>query len=427
MPTMKLGGPGTCLPRWLESWLCWTLAVSCLSVSGYHYVVGTVLRPLWTRWKQRLLGISSHDGSLIPLVVLARHEVQRLSALDRYQQLQRFLRQAMGGRDPLLSSDDELVSILRSHVVARRLASLAMSDSTSLLVPRLPLGQRLLYLWPRLLALPKTTTTTLKESTISLIVPCYRENGLEIQEKLQLARQAAMRPTLVQVILVDAGHCRELKDVSSEGWGDLQVHVFSKGSGRGPCMNFGASQATGTYLGFLHSDTRLPMGWDERLRVTLETPGVNSCAFGFGIDTSRVGLGGKGSPPGLRAIEVTANLRCHLWSLPYGDQCLCLKASVFDYLGGFPHQCFMEDYDLIALLRLRASRLPESLAIVPGPHALCSPRRWQQYGVWYVTWTNSRLVNRYARTQCTAQDIYEDYYGRPLDGVEESSPWEMEI
>ena len=87
----------------------------------------------------------------------------------------------------------------------------------------------------------------------------------------------------------------------------------------------------------------------------------------------------------------------------------------------------MEDYDLIALLRLRASRLPESLAIVPGPHALCSPRRWQQYGVWYVTWTNSRLVNRYARTQCTAQDIYEDYYGRPLDGVEESSPWEMEI
>ena len=180
----------------------------------------------------------------------------------------------------------------------------------------------------------------------------------------------------------------------------------------------------GRILAFLHSDTKLPVNWDSKLLKTFHRDPhdskpvrVNAAAFGFGVDTnglrrrysSSTGHSSSSSsssnsstssvsplssyyPPGLRAVQVTANLRCRLWSLPYGDQCLCVPADIFHHVGGYPHQCFMEDYELIALLRRRSALIHkflhnndnslegnrEALKIIPGPPALCSPRRWQR-------------------------------------------------
>ena len=181
--------------------------------------------------------------------------------------------------------------------------------------------------------------------------------------------------------------------------------------GGGPCLNFGAANASGRILTFCHSDTRLPMEWDRSIveafhegggggvKKTKATVRSNSCAFAFGIDTSSAGLNGGPCPPGIKAVETTANLRTHLYSLPYGDQCLSIPSDVFHYVGGFPDQCLMEDYELVALLRKRSALLPklgvvqrERLQIIGGPAALCSPRRWQKFGVLYVTWMNSKFV-----------------------------------
>ena len=35
----NIGGPDTILPRFIESFLCWSLALSCLSISGYHFIM----------------------------------------------------------------------------------------------------------------------------------------------------------------------------------------------------------------------------------------------------------------------------------------------------------------------------------------------------------------------------------------------------
>jgi len=266
----------------------------------------------------------------------------------------------------------------------------------------------------------------------------------------------------------------EYEEDGADDFGQISVLEFPEESGRGPCLNFGARHAQGAIYAFCHSDTRLPPNWDAKLRNTFYPPmrpsengdcsnnhakkqagehdsyqqvqerRSNSCAFGFGIDTSTEGLQGGSLPPGIRAVEYTANLRCQWWSLPYGDQCLCLPASNFEYLGGFPHQCFMEDYDLIALLRKRAALLPqffrpttchndtqfypgEKLTIVPGKPALCSPRRWQKFGVLYVTFMNSSLVGLYAVGNATPDEIYQRYYGRSLAVPAPKSPWEIQL
>ena len=249
--------------------------------------------------------------------------------------------------------------------------------------------------------------------------------------------------------------------------------VAAAAKGRGPCLNVGAERASGRILSFCHSDTRLPRDWDVSILRVFNGGGdgdgeavpevrrtANSCAFGFSVDTSPSGLSdgwgdsiGKSSdsehpngyyPPGIRGVEWTANARCRWWKLPYGDQCLSIPARVFKYLGGYPHEPIMEDYDLIKLLRQRAALLPrfrtnnyysdgrgrvsveeEELVIIPGEPAMCSPRRWQKHGVLYVTYTNSRLVRQYENDRLTPEDIYELYYGRRLPCS--TSPWEGEV
>ena len=159
-------------------------------------------------------------------------------------------------------------------------------------------------------------------------------------------------------------------------WGDIRLLVFDQGGGRGPCLNFGAVHARGKILTFCHLDTALPSAWDEKICVALgfnqmkrsvasncqrtsttqaatnvtplSSPSstlrrVNSCAFSFGIDTSAEGLsnGFVGTisnyyPPGIKAVEMTANIRTHLYSLPYGDQVISIPKSIFEFLGGFP-------------------------------------------------------------------------------------------
>jgi hypothetical protein len=117
----------------------------------------------------------------------------------------------------------------------------------------------------------------------------------------------------------------------------------------------------------------------------------------------------------------------------------------------------MEDYELIALLRRRKALVhtffckkseiikstiessssttttttaplkQEALKIIPGPCALCAPRRWQRLGVLYVTYMNSRLVNLYHAHDLTPQDLYERYYGHALRDWKDLAPWELQL
>jgi hypothetical protein len=238
-------------------------------------------------------------------------------------------------------------------------------------------------------------------------------------------------------------------------WAKIDIVHFTTGGGRGPCLNLGASHAKGRIYTFLHSDTHLPNDWDVSIlgaftsTSTTQPPSSSSsslpttiaCAFSFGIDKSNAVNNNNNnhhaySPPGIEAVETTANLRTHWYHLPYGDQCLSIPQFVYQYVGGFPDQCLMEDYELIGLLRKRVALLckfgqyhhqQEQLQILPDK-ALCSPRRWQHFGVFYVTFTNSKCVSLYASGRVTADNLFRLYYGQsPPTRTNELSPWECEM
>jgi len=272
-------------------------------------------------------------------------------------------------------------------------------------------------------------------------------------------------PASIEIIIVDAGgrdgeEIDELQhvvhkfqsrsfdahvktDVPST-FGHVVLLEYTSGGGRGACLNFGANAARGEIITFCHLDTALPWQWDQKILKELKddtkstTTRGNSCAFLLEIDTSPEGLSNAFSPscktyypPGIKAVEATINIRTRLYSLPYGDQAISMPKLIFQFTGGFPDQCLMEDYELVALLRKRAALLDrglgEALKIIPGNAILVSPRRWQKFGVLYVTLLNSKLVNMY-NGGLGPDQLYEIYYGcAPPKRKSGLSPWEIDM
>jgi hypothetical protein len=336
------------------------------------------------------------------------------------------------------------------------------------------LRSQLRAVWPRLLEFPpiimddesslavrlekeEAISTTSDPFDISLIMPAFRETTERIVWTLEKAwRHCHDSPKRIQVIIVRVVDATGTQDNNDDGrnnddddddarlhnmlvqagqieaWGDATVVQFRNNDndenvgGRGPAQNYGASLARGTLLTFLHADTVIPIHWDRKVRETLLLSSssrrrqrggrrnivVQACAFTFGHQTEQ--LDGMPYPWGIRAVWLLGNLRAYLFRLPYGDHIISIPTSYFRYLGGFPNQPIMEDYDLMNLLRQRAAVLPqEGIRIIPPPTARCSVRRWQRFGTVYVTLVNALLVHRYTQCGWTADEVYEYYYERP--------------
>jgi rSAM/selenodomain-associated transferase 2 len=150
--------------------------------------------------------------------------------------------------------------------------------------------------------------------------------------------------------------------------------------GRSVQMNQGARHARGRWIVFLHADTRLGVGWVDVLRRLDEQPQIVGGSFRFALDSPARWA---------RWIEWGVWIRVHVLDLPYGDQALFVRRTVFEEMGGYRELPLMEDVDLVRRLRQRG-RLAH--ADVP---ALTSPRRWEQDGWFRRTVENSLLVARF--------------------------------
>jgi len=489
-----LGGPESTLPWQIQSAFACVLCARSLTVTIYHWYRSTLAAKALTLITKLLKSNFDFDFTFnyfdnnyyLPLVSSSKNEQYSQSQIKRHDQLIKVLQylcklEKFGVSDWKDLPDSVLIQIFRTDDICRRLASLMMRPSIELLKygkkrtvsiltdqPDLDLPKRLARLWPKLLELPSIgrydSSALLYNSrdifpfAISVIIPAFRENGTELSSKLDRLFQGCLHPHEVEIIVTDAGGCTDMSKAYEEHfiipytepltirtseakWGRAVYAKFDEGGGRGPCLNFGASIANGQLLCFLHADTILPQDWDNKLVQTLRNVDhngryPNSCAFSFGIDTSPKGLKGGTYPPGIKAVEFTANLRSRLFSLPYGDQCICIAHTIFRFLGGFPDQCLMEDYVLVSLLRQRAALMHERnpqgdslerLKIITGEPALCSPRRWQQFGVLRVTYLNSKYVNLYAAGM-SADELFCKYYGSlPPHRESQQSPWEIKL
>ena len=207
---------------------------------------------------------------------------------------------------------------------------------------------------------------------ISIIIPVLNEAAIIQETLLRLQDESD-----IEVIVVDGGSRDKTIALAQE----LGVKViYSPAAGRAHQMNTGATAATGDILLFLHADTHLPPGYQTMVKETLSQPKTIAGAFELKID---------GKAHSLRLVEKIVNWRSRFFSMPYGDQAIFLKASVFEEIGGFPNLPIMEDFELIRCLQ-RLGRITIAPAAV-----LTSDRRWQKLGVLKTTLINQLIIIGY--------------------------------
>ena len=210
---------------------------------------------------------------------------------------------------------------------------------------------------------------------ISIIIPVLNE-AKNIQDTLALIRNQ-VKSSVVEIIVVDGGSSDQTVSLARE----LGVIVIdSPKRGRAQQMNAGAAMATGDILLFLHADTKLPCDYDQLINNALSQANAIAGAFELAIDSQQKSL---------RLIEVLVKLRSHLFALPYGDQALFIKRSIFNEIGGFPDLAIMEDFALVKKLKRHGK-----IAIAPAA-VTTSSRRWDKLGVWQTTLINQLIIIGY--------------------------------
>ena len=207
--------------------------------------------------------------------------------------------------------------------------------------------------WPDL---PSAMLALDAAGRISVIIPALNEARNLARLLPRLNEQAPY-----EIIVADGG--------SSDGTAAVanahRARYLPTPRGRAAQMNAAAAAATGEFLLFLHADTDPPEHFCDVIRRTLQVPGTAAGAFAFRL---------REPVPGGSLIEKGVALRCRLCSLPYGDQGLFLRRSLFTARHRFPGWPILEDVEFIRRLR-KLGR------IVTTPEAsLTSSRRWQKDG-----------------------------------------------
>ena len=195
---------------------------------------------------------------------------------------------------------------------------------------------------------------------ISVIIPTYNEEKALPATLEYLLRQAGE----YEVIVVDGGSSdRTCQIVRAEP----RVRLLTASKGRAAQMNTGACIARGEWLLFLHADTLLPNGALRRLNI-LETD--SSCqAGGFRHRFS-------GDDWRLRLISWMDNLRAKITCIIYGDQAMFVRRALFEQLGGFPQQPFLEDIAFSEKLK-RVIK-----PVLFDQYVVTDSRKFIQMGIW---------------------------------------------
>lgn len=234
-------------------------------------------------------------------------------------------------------------------VLAQSLATARSAGIEPALIARLPDVDEAEDLSDGLAALEEGTS-------ISVVIPTLNESE-NLKRLLPILAKAAY-----EVIVADGGSSDDTIAVAES----LGARVVMAPRGRGAQMNAAALDARGEYLLFLHADTLPPDDWAEAMRESLNRAGTVAGAYRFALDESF---------PLRRTIEALVALRCRLSEMPYGDQGLFLRRSLFHHLGGFPEWPILEDVEIVKRLR-RIGRVE----IMHGK-ALTSSRRWRDGGI----------------------------------------------
>jgi rSAM/selenodomain-associated transferase 2 len=190
----------------------------------------------------------------------------------------------------------------------------------------------------------------------SVIIPTLNEAKF-IQPTIQRIRDLDQS---VQIIIADGESSDDTVQICRKA--KLEI-VFSK-QGRGSQCNAGAQKASGDVLLFLHADTLLPQNAFQLLSHYFSNEQINIGTFLLSFDSPN---------PMLRFYCMFTKFDSMFTR--FGDQCIVIRKSFFDELGGFPDWPLFED---VHLLRLARHRMP----IISFPSSvITSARRFKTRGI----------------------------------------------
>jgi rSAM/selenodomain-associated transferase 2 len=210
---------------------------------------------------------------------------------------------------------------------------------------------------------------------ISIVIPVYDEAYTINQLLEHLNRQAVTQG--FEIVMVD-GHPA---GTTAAAVSDKRVVIISSEKGRAVQMNRGAEAAKGHILLFLHADTFLPENALSKIADALSIPGNAAGAFDLGIRSCRSVY---------RIIEFGVRIRYHLTGIPYGDQAIFVKKTVFDRIKGYPEIPIMEDVAFMRSLKASGEQIVRLRCKVST-----SARRWQKEGILRCTLRNYMLIMLY--------------------------------
>ena len=209
----------------------------------------------------------------------------------------------------------------------------------------------------------------LRQSKISIIIPCYKEGDTlsKMEEQLRPYKKQA------EILFADGGE--------NHFSGEYKVVPCPKG--RAKQMNTAAKAASGDILFFLHCDSILPKDFLEEIREALRKTPV-AC---FGIRFSP-------STPLMTICSFISNHRVYDRKVMFGDQGIFLGRELFFQMGGFPDLPLMEDYQFS--LNLKKCGISMGLC---KKRLITSERRFSGsffHKLW-IMWKMNRLRARYRK------------------------------
>ncbi|WP_298869035.1 glycosyltransferase family 2 protein [uncultured Gimesia sp.] len=189
-----------------------------------------------------------------------------------------------------------------------------------------------------------------------------------------LIADLAFFPDSAEFLFISNGNQpQEFTELAGQNQIESRSHWYCSSVGRAIQMNLGASEACGSSLLFLHSDSRLSETGIGLLIQSLKlSPGaLHYFNLKFPDQSSFL----------MKLNQWGVYFRSHILGIPFGDQGLCLNRDLFMELGGYNESAaYGEDHLLVWVARRRGVRLK-----CTGASIETSARKYQQQGWLKIT------------------------------------------
>lgn len=202
---------------------------------------------------------------------------------------------------------------------------------------------------------------------ISLIIPTYNES-VNIENLIRALRKNSDK-RLLEIIVVDGQSQDDTLECALRGGADRAFTSPKKG--RAYQMNYGAMQAKGEILYFVHADTIPPESYLDDIEDSLKNNYEMGC-YRYVFDSD------------MPILKINAyctrfdRLMCR-----GGDQTFFIPKKLFEKLGGYNERyCIMEEYEF-----LRRARKVANFRIIPKD-AVVSARKYDNNSYLRVNFAN---------------------------------------